>query len=275
MLPNALAQLHPAVTSVVNLHPGVLSYNLVQFLGICAIYNSEIEKPMPYSKFAQEASSAGKSTPMVPSRTGMLIIYVPATIVAFVFQFILPRFASMAFTPSLAGWMVFAHFLKRDAEVLFLHKYSGESDLNAARMIAVSYALTAFVICLLSNPEVSMLGSSGSKLGMVLFAMGSLGNFYHHYLLSLLRSDSSSGTKKYTAPRGGLFRYVATPHYFFELVAWLAIAVVSQQLTSYLNLVSMTCYLCARAYNQNQWNKKKFDEKDWPSSRKNLIPFLF
>mmetsp|Transcript_15360 Transcript_15360/g.33112 ORF Transcript_15360/g.33112 Transcript_15360/m.33112 type:complete len:282 (-) Transcript_15360:33-878(-) len=281
MLPNTVTYMHHAVTSVVDLNPGVLFYNLFQLIGICALYKGEMEKPMPYSKFAAESPSAANSAAMIPSRTGMLIIYVPATIVAFIFQYLLPQFASIAFTPTIAGWMVLAHFLKRDAEVLFLHKYSGETDSNAAKIISVSYALTSFVICLLSNPKVSVVGSSDIQLGLLFFVMGSLGNFYHHYLLSLLRPDSSSdkisapGKKKYSAPTGGLFEYVAAPHYFFELIVWLGIALVSQQLTSYLNFVSMCCYLSARSYNQNQWNQNKFGEKEWPSSRKNLIPFLY
>eukprot|EP00536_Pseudo-nitzschia_multiseries_P000163 jgi/Psemu1/299886/fgenesh1_kg.3_\ len=205
----------------------------------------------------------------------MLIIYVPATIVAFLFQLVLPQFfASIA--PTAAGWMVLAHFLKRDAEVLFLHRYSGNTELGAAQLIAVSYALTALMISITTEPSVSAIGNASTNLGGLLFAAGSLGNLYHHYLLALLRSTTStSATQKYIAPRGGLFGYVAAPHYFFELVAWLGIAIASQQLTSYLNLVSMTCYLCARSYNQNQWNQKKFDEKDWPASRKNMVPFVF
>jgi len=274
-----------ALSSFVNLHPGVLFYNVIQILTICGIHKGEIDKPMPYSKFASTGSSSGgKSPSMVSSKSGMLIIYVPATIVAFIFQFILPQVDGMDYypTPTVAGLMVFAQFFKRDLEVLFLHKYSGETESNAAGLIGVSYALVAFMICLLSNPGNLNSGSSKSRmLGMLLFVIGSLGNFYHHYLLALLRSDSpskgnSTASKKiYKAPNGGLFTYVATPHYLFELVAWLGISMASQQLTSYLNFVSMTCYLSARAYNQNQWNKKKFDEKDWPSSRKNLVPFLY
>lgn len=263
------------VFSIVSTSPGVLLYNALQFLTVCGIYKGEIDSPMPYSKFGM-ATKGKNSNVRVPSKIGMLIIYVPATIVAFIFQFIVPQLASMSYSPTTAGWMVFAHFLKRDAEVLFVHKYSGDTEINTARLIGLSYAINAFMICLLSNPSVSTSDSSW-KFGTLLFAIGSLGNLYHHHLLALLRSagKSKTGTKEYKAPNGGLFEYVAAPHYFFELVVWLGISVASQHLTSHLNLVSMTCYLCARAYNQNQWNKKKFDEKEWPSSRKNLIPFLY
>jgi protein-S-isoprenylcysteine O-methyltransferase Ste14 len=262
------------IFSIVSTNPGVLLYNVLQFLTICGIYKGEIDNPMPYSKFGM--TKGEKSNVRVPSKIAMLIIYVPATIVAFVFQFVVPQLASMSYKPTTAGWMVFAHFLKRDAEVLFVHKYSGDAEINTARLIGLSYAINAFTICLLSNPGVSTSDTS-CKFGTLLFAIGSLGNLYHHHLLALLRSvgNSKTATKEYRAPNGGLFEYVATPHYFFELVAWLGISVASQHLTSHLTFVSMTCYLCARAYNQNQWNKKKFDEKEWPSSRKNLIPFLY
>merc|ERR1712086_955457 len=140
--------------------------------------------------------------------------------------------------------------------------------------IGISYALNSLMICLLSNPLVS---STTMGLGTILFAVGLLGNLYHHYLLALLRSagTSKSGTKEYQAPRGGFFEFVAAPHYLFELIAWFGIAVASQQITSYLAFLGMVSYLTARSHNQNEWNKKKFDENDWPSSRKNLIPFVF
>ena len=260
----------------VNTNPGILAFNALQILPLIGIFKQETDSPMPYSKFAMMTSAEKKSNQMVPSQIGMLIIYVPATIVAFAFQLLSPLIPSMSYAATTAGWMTLAHFLKRDAEVLFLHKYSGQTELNAARMIAVSYAVNTFMICLLSNPDLAT-SDICWKLGTFLFGTGSLGNLYHHSLLAQLRSngDGKTQVKQYKAPKGGLFEFVAAPHYFFELIAWSGIAVASQQLTSYLVLLSMTVYLCARSRNQNNWNKKKFDSKDWPSSRKNLIPFVY
>jgi len=260
-------------SSFVSTSPGILLFNALQCLVIASNNKVEMTNPVPYSKFARAAKGDDK-TAMIPSQLGMLIIYVPATIVGFVFQCILPNIPAMDYEPTIAGWMVLAHFLKRDAEVLFLHKYSGETVKSTAIGIAISYALNSFMICLLSNPSVS---GTTLSLGTMLFAVGLLGNFYHHYLLARLRPGdaSKSGTKEYRAPRGGFFEFVAAPHYFFELVAWCGIAVSSRQITSYLVFLGMASYLTARSHNQNEWNKKKFDEKDWPSSRKNLIPFVF
>ncbi len=108
-----------------------------------------------------------------------------------------------------------------------------------------------------------------------LFAIGIAGNYYHHLLLARLRDHKLSGDSKYIAPKGGLFDYVATPHYLFELIGWLGIAVVSQQMNAYLGFAGMASYLSGRASLQNEWNRAKFSKEDWPESRKNLVPFLF
>ncbi len=267
-------------STFINTHPGVVLFNAIQFVSLLGVYKGEIDNPMQYSKFAMGSTSGKKSNAKVPSKVGMLIIYVPATIVGFVFQCVLPYIPSLDYTRTTAGWMILAHFLKRDAEVLYVHKYSGDTELNTARLIGLSYAVNSFVICLLSNFD-SWSSNIYCKYGTILFVIGSLGNLYHHYLLALLRSKGNGNTqvkeykKEYKAPKGGLFEYVAAPHYLFELIAWLGITVSSQQLTTLFIFSFMTCYLSARAYNQNQWNRKKFDEKDWPKSRKHLVPFVY
>lgn len=253
----------------INKHPGVLAYNVFQLLSIIGGYRGETSNPMPYSKFVTSSvDNKGGKSKMVPSRVGMLIIYVPATIVAVVFQCLSSVLWENS-TSTVAGWLVFVHFLKRDLEVMYLHKYSGDTELNVARQIGFIYSLTAFMICLVSIP---MPNFWELYTGLTLFAVGSVGNLYHHYLLARLRSVSG---KAYVAPRGGLFDYVAAPHYLFELIAWFGIALASEQLTGYLNFLSMTMYLSARSQNQNKWNKNKFAEKEWPSSRKNMFPGLY
>jgi hypothetical protein len=114
----------------------------------------------------------------------------------------------------------------------------------------------------------------------VLFMTGTAGNFYHHYLLATLRQQSKTNgdkkaKKRYLPPKGGLFEYVATPHYLFELIGWVGIAVGSHSLTGYLTFMAMSAYLGARASDSNEWNRKKFTDDEWPASRRNLVPFIF
>jgi len=97
---------------------------------------------------------------------------------------------------------------------------------------------------------------------------------YHHNILASLRRRGNSGTeKKYVAPSGGLFEYVATPHYFFELVAWLGIAFAAQDLNAFLVFFSMSSYLSGRAISQNEWNRKKFGN-EWGMEKRALVPFV-
>jgi len=238
----------------------------IQVLSVLSYVNEvKDDTRTPYSKFV---TPKVEKRGMMPSRVGMLIIYTPA-LLACCFS---PFYVSDAYY-SLAGLLCLIHFLKRDLEVLFVHKYSGAIPLWAATGISLLYTANALLICCVSSLKPSELCC---LTGLGLFSVGILGNGYHHALLANLRSSHSedSGTK-YAAPRGGLFKYVAAPHYLFELITWLGVAIVSEHLNVYLIVISMTSYLAGRSVAQNNWNRLKFSKEEWPASRRNLIPFLF
>lgn len=233
-----------------------------------------------YSKFSNSnGSSKTKSNNTWPSRFAMMVIYTPALVTCLIILALgshIPRLP----LPTFATLLCTIHFAKRCLEVMFLHKYSGSTDRATPTQIGVFYALISFLIAYGSNYSVNTLSSPPSAemytAGTIFFTVGIVGNFYHHYLLAQLRKDSKNAdTTKYVAPRGGLFSYVATPHYFFELIGWLGIAMASNHLNAYLVVASMSSYLGGRSVAQNEFNKTKFDEKDWPRERKNMIPFVF
>jgi very-long-chain enoyl-CoA reductase len=241
----------------------------LQLLSFGSYWNEVEEKTRtPYSKFA---TIKDKQVTTVPSRIGMLVIYTPALVVCYALTFVAPveRF-------SLAGLLCFLSFLKRDVEVLFVHKYSGTMPLSSATSIALIYSMYSLLVCCVATPKPSEIYRI---LGTGVFTVGILGNGYHHILLANLRSTTSTSTnaasKKYVAPRGGLFKYVAAPHYLFELITWFGVAVSSQHLNVFFIFITMTSYLAGRSVAQNRWNRQKFSEKEWPACRRNLIPFLW
>ena len=120
-----------------------------------------------------------------------------------------------------------------------------------------------------SSPSFSL------SVGVSLFVIGELGNFYHHLLLKNLRpgSSSSGSGREYGTPTGGLFDLVTMPHYFFELVAWFGIAVTSSSLNSLLVVLSMTSYLAGRSVATRSWYIDNV--KGYPSGRRALVPFIF
>ena len=227
-----------------------------------------------YSKFSR---ANDKTTTTWPSRVAMMIIYTPAFLASAAFLIMGMYGVKSVPLLSLATAFCCIQFAKRCLEVMFLHKYSGRTDKGTPTQISVYYTLVTVLIAYASGSSGHDASIQMISVGTALFVVGIIGNFYHHYLLANLRSNSSTKaeSKKYVAPRGGLFSFVATPHYLFELIGWLGIAIVSNHLNSYLVFASMTSYLFGRAVAQNEWNRLKFDEKEWPLDRKNMIPFIF
>lgn len=247
-----------------------IGITLMQAMGLGAGAGELTGQNAGYSKFSKGVGFK------VPSRLGMLILYAPSFAVA------LSMLQKKA-TPGngrefLTASLLATHFGKRLLECSFLHKYSGSMDGDAVIPIPIYYALVTYFIgwrqrqiSEYSHPKSELLLSAG--LG--LFAVGQLGNLYHHWILATLRKEgqqTSSGAKAYVIPSAGLFKLVTAPHYFCELVAWLGLACVTQELNSFLVFGSMLSYLGGRAVATTRWYRTQFD--NYPA-RKHLIPFLF
>lgn len=235
---------------------------------IATSFSKESNDPTMYSKFA--AAKDGSYSDAVSSQNGMLRIYVPSVIVAVVF--ILFSAEDKTCVP-----LLFAHFLKRVIEVLGLHEYSGTMPASQANFIGMYYALSTLLISCVGLPA-DQVDPNLQTLGYGLFAVGTLGNLYHHWLLARLRSQpdkKSDSAKKYVPPQGGLFAFVAAPHYLFEVIGWLGIGLVAQQLNAILVALSMASYLSGRAKSTNVFYMEKFNESEWPRSRKAILPGIF
>jgi len=246
-----------------------------------------------YSKFADATATWN-----VPSRVGMFIIYIAGLLVS---MWVIPSAESPR--TIMIAWMLFGHYLKREVEVMCVHKwaitihadnpsmvvieclvvrYSGQIHLPSSCMISVAYGLAALGVSHFTEDAEQQLRmasrhreqqqlDSMDVVAAVLYVIGQLGNGYHHMLLASLRSDK---TKGYVLPCKGLFPLVACPHYFFELVSWAGVALGSRSLFGYLNLASMIHYLAGRSFATSRWYRTKFGS-DYPAERRNIVPFVF
>ncbi|CAI0442343.1 unnamed protein product [Linum tenue] len=247
------------------------------FFGLSEIRGTHLK----YSKFAGSSSSSSKSSSSLPSRIGMLVLYFPAFLAA-IASLLFLHGGGGAPPPSsrllLVESALAVHFLKRLLETLFLHKYSGTMAVESAIPISLSYfSITAITIyaqrlteATIPEPAVDL-----KLYGVALFVVGIAGNFYHHYLLSKLRSDrgENSKNKEYKIPKGGMFELVICPHYLFEIIGFYGIALVSQTLYAFCVAVGTTLYLMGRSKVTREWYLSKFD--DFPAHVKALIPFVF
>jgi len=144
--------------------------------------------------------------------------------------------------------------------------------LDSAIPITLSYFLSAVTMIYaqhltqgLPEPPINLL-----RPGILMFVVGILGNFYHHYLLSNLRGK---GEKEYKIPKGGLFEIVICPHYLFEIIQFYGISFISQTLYAFCFTVGTTFYLLGRSDSTRKWYLSKFE--DFPKNVKAIIPFVF
>ncbi|CZT04296.1 related to TSC13-required for elongation of VLCFA moiety of sphingolipids [Rhynchosporium agropyri] len=129
--------------------------------------------------------------------------------------------------------MIILHFLKREYETIYVHKFSLAtmpvmnifknsfhywvlSGLNIAYWI---YAPTSYTAK--SGPTIDLV----NYVGLALYIYGEVSNFIAHQTLSNLRSPG--GTER-GIPKGYGFGLVTCPNYLFELIAWTGIALVSK-----------------------------------------------
>ncbi|ORY94992.1 hypothetical protein BCR43DRAFT_416335, partial [Syncephalastrum racemosum] len=96
-------------------------------------------------------------------------------------------------------------------EVIYVHKYSGSTRIGDVSLISIGYAAYAVAMFeLAASVPANSCALDQVVLGITLFSIGQLTNYYHHLLLSKLRHH---GSKEYKIPRDGLFCYVWCPHY--------------------------------------------------------------
>ncbi|KAH9293869.1 hypothetical protein KI387_040925, partial [Taxus chinensis] len=155
--------------------------------------------------------------------------------------------------------------------VLFIHHYSG--GISISTTICVSFLYTIVGANLLYAMQISeglpLPSVNLMQLGMVVFMVGIIGNLYHHCLLAGLRKE---GEKGYKIPQGGLFDFVVCPHYLFEIIGFLGIALISQTPFGFCVLCTVFLYLLGRSLSSREWYVKKFE--GFPCHRKALIPFI-
>lgn len=196
-----------------------------------------------------------------PSREGMLVLYSCSVLTSVLF--ILNPYS----TSLLCAVMCFIHFGKRMLECAYMHRYSGRMDVFMSVAGSISYAIGVYVRCQYAQPNSAL--SLSSLLGVLLFFIGELGNLYHHYLLSTAKRGPDN---EYVVPSGGWFDLVACPHYTFELMAMLGIAMYGCNMLAYLDTLCMTFYLGIRSMKTTQFYVSRFGDAYSALQRKHLLP---
>ncbi|KAJ6311290.1 hypothetical protein OIU77_013124 [Salix suchowensis] len=245
----------------------VVSLVVIAGLGVSEI----LGKHMQYSKFWNlNPEKSSRKQIKLSSRTGMLVLYVPAFLSGAVSFVLYPNHDLRLF---LVKATLTIHFFKRVVEVLCVHKYSSSGVvLDSAIPITSSYFSATSTMIYgqyltrgFPEPQLDL-----KYPGILLFLLGIIGNFYHHQVLASLRTKDD---KEYKIPKGGLFDLVVCPHYLFEVLGFVGIFFISQTLYSFCFTLGTIVYLIGRSYATRRWYLSKFE--DFPKDVKALIPYVF
>ncbi|KAF9613781.1 hypothetical protein IFM89_011505 [Coptis chinensis] len=106
-------------------------------------------------------------------------------------------------------------------------------------------------------------------IGLVIFLSGMIVNVRSDLILVKLKGEDGG----YKIPRGGWFESVSCANYFGEIVEWLGWAVMTWSWVGFAFFIYTCANLVPRARANHIWYRDKF--KEYPTSRKAVIPFLY
>ncbi|KAF2016876.1 hypothetical protein BU24DRAFT_419929 [Aaosphaeria arxii CBS 175.79] len=149
--------------------------------------------------------------------------------------------------------MVLLHFLKREFETLFVHRFSSATMpfqnvfKNSAHYWLLSGVWMAFWIYSPNSAAARASNPLITYAGLALYVFGELANLSSHYTLRNLRRP---GTTDRGIPQGFGFNIVTCPNYMFEIISWIGILLVSWSHSTILFLI----FACVP---MGLWGKKK------------------
>ena len=174
---------------------------------------------------------------------------------------------------SIACWI--AHFLKREFETVFIHKFSRPTMplFNLYKNCVYYWSFGAVIGYPLCSPSYVPPSDIFVFVGLAIFLISEIGNLICHIMLSNLRP--AEGSLKRPIPRGFLFEYVSCPNYTFEVLAWVGFSVMTQIPFAYAFTLVGFVQMADWAMKKHQGYCKSYDKEYKSLRRKAIIPFVF
>ncbi|OTA55288.1 enoyl reductase TSC13 [Hypoxylon sp. EC38] len=190
-----------------------------------------------------------------------------------------PQYNSeLSFTQKISFAMIIAHFIKRELETLFLHKFAA-STMPFAYVFRNSFFYWVFA-GLLGGLELYAPFSPAALapeqptaltyVGLALYFVGEIANFDVHWYLAHLRKPGETARK---IPRGHGFGLVTCPNYMFEIIAWIGIILVTRSPSLSLFILIGTYYMYIWAWGKEKNYRAQFGDK-YKKKRSVILPGL-
>lgn len=219
----------------------------------------------PYGRHIQEGWGRN-----ISARAGWVVMESPCVILMVIFAFIVKDQLLNVHIVFLLIWLT--HYTHRT----FIYPFV--IDMTSPKM-PISIAISAFCFNLV-NVSIQAFGifyfttyssewllSQTFIIGFILFALGMFINIRSDYLLVSLRKEKGPG---YHLPNKFLYKYIASPNYFGEILEWIGWAVLTWSLSGLVFLAWTIANLFPRAIAHHKWYQDKF--QNYPKNRKAIIP---
>ncbi|KAI5955691.1 TSC13 [Candida jiufengensis] len=268
-------------------------------LRITKLHNGKQVPLVAHETFAQNGIPKGSENfqlyakdlgPQISWRTVFLVEYFGPFIFHPLFYFFSIFYGVKPFphtiTQTIAFNLVLLHFLKREYETVFVHKFSNATMpifnifknsthywiLSGFNLAYFVYAPTNHYTGILSYVfHVNELPNWATISLVLLWAFAEFSNFTTHKILSDLRNQDA---KKYVIPHGCGFDLVSCPNYFFESLSWFAYALLVGNWSAWVFFVVSTGQMWLWAVKKHKRYLKTFGDDYKKLKRKVMIPYI-
>ncbi|CAM4726064.1 unnamed protein product [Leuciscus chuanchicus] len=223
-----------------------------------------------HAAYGRYVDTSGSSM-MVPARLAWFLQELPALLVPLLLMLITDGKHSTG--KHLMLWTFCLHYFQRSCIYSLLTKgrpYPFNIMLLGMVFCSINGFLQAHYLLHCATYNNTWFSDACLLAGLIIFFIGMGVNIHSDHILRSLRKP---GEISYKIPRGGLFEYVSGANFFGEIVQWLGYAVATRSLPTFAFAFFTTCFIGPRAYHHNRYYHEKF--KDFPRSRRSLIPFIF
>lgn len=176
----------------------------------------------------------------------------------------------------LSFWFLLFHFIKREFESLFVHRFSN------ATMPIIRVPINCFhywILCgvsigyylfhpLYKAPQIESRPLLVYSTFILLLVLEFL-NLKCHLILRNLRPR---GTKNRGIPFGYGFSYVSCANYFYEVLIWSVFSLLINTITAYVFTIVATVQMSIWALKKHRNYKREF--ANYPKTRKAIFPFI-
>ncbi|RDA93001.1 hypothetical protein CP533_5495 [Ophiocordyceps camponoti-saundersi (nom. inval.)] len=216
--------------------------------------------------------------PQVAWRTVFIVEYLGPILIHVLFIMARPYLygGAMTSTQWLSFAMIVGHFVKREVETLYVHKFSASTMpvLNIFKNSFFYWGLSG-LLCAWSIYNPRSLAAKAKfpifdVIGAGLFLFGETGNGLVHLYLSSLRSTGGTERK---IPSGYGFGLVTCPNYMFEIISWVGIIIASRDWAVSLFIAVGGAQMYAWGLGKESAYRKEFGDK-YKKKRYVILPGL-